>query len=619
MEAPTNLAHERQAALLGTQRRIEGTFYFLLVPLFFLAGRLVQLQALPSHNQGPPGLKHQVLPARRGDILACDGTAMAMTQDEFDICANPRAVSDKPRLARLLSESIGGDEAEYLPLLDKTQRSDGRPNRYVRLARHVEAARMEKLWLRMNGPAQEKRAERTLRKKFWEPVTVAATPHRYYPAAGFASQLIGFTAGSGHGVDGLERGWDRVLAGRNGSIESRVDAAGRPIPGFVKRLREPVPGQTIVTTIDPAVQSAADDTLGKLVAKYHPNFAVAVVLRPSTGEIVALSTAPTYDLNHRPADIAQMATERCLNFAYEPGSTFKIITASAAVEQVPDWRSHSFYCNGVQQVGRHTLHCWISSTSKHRHGQETLSDSIRDSCNFGVYGFARLVGAPKMLDYARRFGLSRQAGVTGISEHPGLLPENDPHHWSEEQLANFSFGQGMLMTPLQLARVAAVVANDGVMMKPLLVREIRDAEGKVVQRFLPEPEAERVIKPETAHLVRGMMERVVREGTAKQFVFVPGYLSAGKTGSAQKAVGRHGYAAGRFISSFVGFLPAAEPEFVIMVMADEPHGSHWGSEVCGPAYAEIASRAMLRLRLRNGPNAPAPNPALMQNPVKHVA
>ncbi|HEX8833985.1 MAG TPA: penicillin-binding transpeptidase domain-containing protein, partial [Abditibacteriaceae bacterium] len=177
------------------------------------------------------------------------------------------------------------------------------------------------------------------------------------------------------------------------------------------------------------------------------------------------------------------------------------------------------------------------------------------------------------------------------------------------------FGQGMMLTPMQLTRAVAAVANDGVMMKPMLVKELRNEGGKVTKVFQPETDR-RVIAPETAHAVRAMMERVTSEGTARASAFVPGYKTAAKTGSAQKADGPRGYSAGRFISSLVGFVPSRKPEFVILVMADEPNGSHWGSEVCGPAWASIASKAMLHLRLRKGADAPAPDPALMKLPEK---
>lgn len=604
----------------GTQRRIERMVYLLLLPLFFLGYKFVILQGLreSTTNAGASGaqtfMRRQELPTRRAEILAADGTAMAVTLDEYTVCANPRAVRDKEKMARLLAESLGGAAPEYLALLRRIEKADGSSNFYVRLARHVDEARVQKLRDRMKPLPGEKRAVRALRRKFWEPLSFEAAPRRNYPLGDFASQLVGFTTNAGAGADGLEWAWNNELSGAPGEVVSQVDARGRPVPGFVQERRDARAGRSVRTTIDPEIQADTDTAMRELVRRFKPNFASAIVLRPRTGEIVAMSNAPSFDLNKRPRDVVQLATNHAVSFAYEPGSTFKIITAAAAVENVPDWKSRSFFCNGVQRVGRHDMHCWVHSTSQQRHGDEDLSESIRDSCNFGVYGFARLAGAPTMLDYARRFGLGERIEIAGLRSAPGLL-SGKPEGWSAEQLANFSFGQGMLMTPLQLARVAGAIANDGVMMKPLLVRELRDEEGRVLQEWKPEVER-RVVKPETARIVRAMMERVTREGTAREYAFVPGYRTAGKTGSAQKAEGRKGYARDKFISSFVGFVPAQRPKFVILVVADEPKSSHWGSEVCGPAFAAIAKNAMLHLRLREGTAAPAPAPELMKLPAK---
>jgi stage V sporulation protein D (sporulation-specific penicillin-binding protein) len=605
-------AKMRSTVRPGTQRRIEWTFYLVLMPLFFLTGRLVQLQALGGSGKADfIQEKKQILPPRRADILAADGTAMAVTLDEYAVCVNPRAVKQKEKMARLVAEYIGGGKNTYMELLQKTERSDGKPNYYVRLAKNIDEARINKMRKRMGPPEnrRETRAGRKLRKDFWSALTFEPSPRRTYPLGNFASQLIGFTTQSGSGVDGLERSYEGELSGEPGEIVSQVDAQGRPIPGFVQKWTPPTSGLTLMTTIDPEIQADADAAMQSIVAKYKPNFAVAVVMRPKTGEILAMATAPSFNLNKRPSNIAELATNRVTQFAYEPGSTFKVITAAAAIENVPDWRNHSFYCAGVQRVGKHNMHCWVNSTSQRQHGQETLSESIRDSCNFGVYGFARLAGKSTMLRYAENFGIGDRIDVDGL-RGPRVYVADGKKDWSPEQLANFSFGQGMTLTPLQLTRVISTIANDGVMMKPMLIKEMRDESGKVVKSYLPEVD-KRVIAPETAQEVRKMMERVMAEGSARKLAFVPGYKTAGKTGSAQKAIGRRGYADGKFISSLAGFVPSVNPEFAVIVLADEPHGSHWGSEVCGPAWAEIASKAMLHLRLKQGASAPAPDPSLM--------
>jgi cell division protein FtsI/penicillin-binding protein 2 len=307
--------------------------------------------------------------------------------------------------------------------------------------------------------------------------------------------------------------------------------------------------------------------------------------------------------------VIDLATNRCINFGYEPGSTFKIITASAAVENVPNWETRTFFCAGEQMIGHHLIHCWVWNTNKREHGTETLSDGIRDSCNLTMYGFAKLMGAPTLLEYAKKFGVGSPVDLPHLQTQPGYLTSISPSSWSQEQLANFSFGQGMLLSPYQVARVASVIANNGVMMKPLLVKGVLNSSGQMTERYQPQVERQ-VISPATAKTVTSMMERVVSEGTAG-IAAVPGYKVAGKTGSAQVADGVHGYSTGKMDLSFVGFLPAQKPEFVILVMAAEPQSGRFGSTVCGPAFREIAEKAMVHLRLQKGSAAPAPDPALM--------
>ena len=606
----------------GSRRRIEWTFYVLLVPLIVLAARLVQLQAMDARSTDDGGLKMatmtrtQPLPARRADILATDGTALAVTLDEYTVTANPRAISDenKTKLVEILTKTIGGDANEYSKLLEKTTREDGKPNYYVRLARRIPEEKIDKLRAFMKAPKDEHRKERAIRKAFWEPIKLEASPRRAYPLGNFGSQMIGFTNSAARGVDGLEWAWNDKLAGRDGEIRSIVDARGRPVPGQVEKWRAPVAGQTVVTTIDAEVQAATDAAMQEIVKKFRPVNAIAVVMKPKTGEVVAMSTAPSYDLNNRPSNVGDLATNKAFNYAYEPGSTFKVVTAAAAIEHAAGWENSRFTCNGIGLVGGRNMRCWINSTSKRAHGHENLSEGIRDSCNFVMIGFARQVGAARMREYARKFGFGESIALGGLRGHPGYLAKR-PENWGAAQLANFSFGQGMLVTPMQVARMAATVANGGVMMKPMLIKELRSETGEVLKRFEPQIDR-RVVQPETAKVLRSMLERVTYEGTASKFVFVPGYQTAGKTGSAQKADGPRGYMAGKFISSFVGFYPSRDPEYVVSILADEPKSSHWGSEVCGPAFAEIAKRSMLHLRLVEGANAPAPQAAFMEPPVK---
>ena len=605
-----------------SRKRIEQAFYLVGGAFLVLGGKVLWMQAMPDASAtaltDKTFTRAEILPARRGQILGADGTAMAITIDEYTIAANPRAYSaaDKEKLSLILAKTIGGNQQEYRAKLNQTERANGKPNHYVKLVSGVEETNAQKLKKLMGPQEEETRKARTQRKEFWANVQLEASPRRHYPMGKFAPQLVGFTTNSGIGVDGMEKAWEETLDGAPGARESLVDAQGRAVPGTVTTWKEPLDGQSIVTTIDPKIQAAADATMTRVYQKYKPNFCVAVVMKPTTGEIVAVSTAPGYDPNNRPANMVDLATNRAFSYSYEPGSTWKIITAAATVEKVPDWQSKRFFVNGVTKAGKYTIHDWQFWSGRVKPEMKGISEGIRDSSNVTMYDFAKLMPRHVLPDYARKFGVGEKIDLPGFNVAPGWLAGsnvNNPEKWSAAQYASYSFGQGMMITPLQLAQIGGVVANGGVLMKPMLVKEVRDARGKTLKTFQPET-LRRVIAPQTAREVTKMLRRVVYEGTARKYIFVPGYAAVGKTGSAQKAIGKSGYSAGKFISSFVGFLPMDKPKYVIAVMADEPHGSHWGSEVCGPAFTDIAKEAMLAMRLEEGADAPKPDPNLMEPP-----
>lgn len=607
--------------LRRTQKRMEATFYGFGGLFLLLGAKIVYMQAMPSASafalSDQTFERRDELPARRGQILATDGTtALAVTIDEYTVAANPRGWSklEKDRVASLLESTIGGEKSFYRAELDKVSAPDGSKNYYVRLARRVDEARANKLKLLMGPQKGETRVQRAARKAFWEPLHLEASPRRHYPLGTFAPQLIGFTANSGKGVDGMEKALDQTLGGKPGMRDSLVDARGRAVPGTVNTWSEPTDGNSIVTTIDPKIQAVADQAMKEIWEKYHPNFCVAVVMKPDSGEIVAVSTAPSFDLNRKPQNIVDIATNRAFSYAYEPGSTWKIITAAAAIENIPNWQSKKFWISGAAPVGKHTIHDWQFWSGRVKPEMKGLSEGIRDSSNVTMFHFAQLMPRHVMRDYAQKFGVGEKIDLPGFNIAPGYLPKNDPKEWSLAQYANFSFGQGMTLTPLQLAQIGSVVANNGTMMKPMLIKEVRDARGGLLKSYKPEIARAGVIKPETAREITKMLRRVVAEGTARKYIFVPGYAAAGKTGSAQKAIGKNGYSAGKFISSFVGFLPMDKPKYVVAIMADEPKASHWGSETCGPAFTKIAEEAMVALRLQDGANAPKPNMALMERP-----
>lgn len=580
-----------------TRHRIERFCYGVLVVLCLLTLHLTRLQVLQHREVSPVLIRNQQLIPRRAGIYTRDGVAVAVSPEGQQICANPRAVANKEQAAQLLSPVLGVPIPTLIESFNKIG-TDERPNYYVLLKKRVDSETAERVQVccqQLAGPGISPSASAIYAK----PVN-----YREYPRGDFASQLIGFVDCSGHGAEGIEYYWDKVLGGETGYVQAEVDAVGHPIPNGHKKCVPPVEGHHVILTIDDKIQFFTEQAIQKTWEKYHPNWVTALVMNPKTGEILALATKPSFNLNHIPSGLNGRDINRAVNFRYEPGSTFKIVTASAALQELPpEIVNRRFNCSGKIRVGKHTIHCWILAKEGHGHGMQSLSDGIKNSCNIAMVGFSKCLGAETLYRYAELFGVTERTGLGCPREKRGYLPRLET--WDAARLANVSFGQSLMITPIELLRAVCTIANDGVMMQPYMVKEIRGAEGKLITGFHPR-EVRRVVSPTTAEKVRGMMERVVAEGTGK-LAAVPGYRVAGKTGSAQKVVDRV-FAQGKFVSSFVGFLPAEKPQLAILVVADEPKGSHWGSVVCGPAFQEIAIKSMMRLKVEPALFAERPVP-----------
>jgi cell division protein FtsI/penicillin-binding protein 2 len=571
--------------LAETRTRIECLCYVLLLFTGLLVARLVIFQVFQHHPSSRSETKREIIVPRRAGIYTRDGVALAVSPQGTEICANPRAVLDKETAAARLAPALHLSYAELLDALNKTE-VGGRKNYFVRLqpvadaemAKSVESITMQ---LAQEGKAASEQA-------------IYARPFNYreYPRGDFASQLIGFVDCDNKGVQGIEFSWNNMLSGKIGYREAEVDARGNPIPNGRSRFVAPVEGKHVVLTIDDQIQSYAEQAAQAAVDKYHPNWMTAIVMNPRTGEILAMATRPGFDPNNiRPDQLGHREINRAVSDPYEPGSTFKLVTASAALETLPAEKLMTrINCRGTLRVGKHTIRCWIFGKEGRGHGPQTLAEGIKNSCNIAMIGYARMIGKERLYRYAQLFGVGETTNVGCAREKTGVLPPLES--WDQARLANIAFGQGLTLTPIQLLRIVATIANGGVMMQPFIVKEIRSIEGKTVTSFHPKV-LRRVISEEAARRLTAMMEKVVTEGTGK-LAAVKGYRVAGKTGSAQKVVkGRYR----AFVSSFVGFLPAEDPKIAIVVVADEPHESHWGSVVCGPVFAEIASKSMMRLQL----------------------
>jgi cell division protein FtsI/penicillin-binding protein 2 len=411
---------------------------------------------------------------------------------------------------------------------------------------------------------------------------------------GLAAHVVGFTGKDGDGLAGLERVLDDRLTGVKGVITAEFDSRLRPIPGTVREDRPAEAGNDVVLTLDADLQHAVEQALDKVCATSKPQGATAVVLDPKSGDILALANRPTFDANHPEAAPAKARTNRAVQLAYEPGSTLKVVTIAAAMEEKLISPTSYFHCSGSLGVGKRTIHCAHGEV----HGSETTLDVVRTSCNVATALCAFKLGRSGLYKYEKLFGFGDKTGAGLPGESRGML--SPPDDWAQIKLANVAFGQGISVTPLQLAAAYAAIANDGVYLSPRIVRGWRDPRTDKFHLIKPE-DGRRVVSPETARAMRAMLQSVVERGTGTK-ARLDGYTAGGKTGTAQMVEeGKRGYS-GKYVASFVGMAPVGDPQVVILVAVTAPQGAYFGGEVAAPVFREIAEKALLTRRV--APDAP---------------
>jgi cell division protein FtsI/penicillin-binding protein 2 len=558
-----------------------------------LAGRLVYLQAarhsyFQQQAEDYRVVRH-ILPAMRGRIL--DRTGMVLALDDtsaWAIYADPRMVRDPVGTAQALAPLLGMTEPRLLEKL--TPRS---PRvRYVSLRRHAP----DNL-----GPQ--------IKALNLQGIGVIRDTRRVYPNHSLAAQVLGFTDVDGNGIEGVEASQNALLSGQDGLDLAEVDSKGRDIPG-TEQIRPARNGHDLVLSIDANLQAVADTALARAVKEHHAAKGVVVAIDPNTGQILALANAPTYDPNHPrplgPLNAAQAATmeslhrDHAVSDLYEPGSTLKSVTASAVLQvQGMGMMDKYVYCSPTLAVGNHVIHEAADGVTQHL-GSQNLRGILRVSSNVGMAQFGMGLGADNLYEYEKKFGFldNPDSGLPG-EWHSVLRSPHDFNRftdkvgWSEIELANISFGQGISVTPLQLTDAYATIANGGTLMRPSIVKAIGNPDG--TQTELAPVKVRTVISPQVAAAIRSILGTVVQSGTGGT-AQIADYSVGGKTGSAQIA-GPHGYEPGHFVASFVGLYPLSHPRIVILCAVFKPQGIFWGATVAAPVVHDVARYAMLEMHV----------------------
>jgi cell division protein FtsI (penicillin-binding protein 3) len=388
----------------------------------------------------------------------------------------------------------------------------------------------------------------------------------------------------GNGLEGIEFFYDRYLTGKQREVEIFRDARGDGFKTDSGHEAAAGSGGNLYLTIDQTIQYIAENALTETVDRYKAEAGMAIVMRPSTGEILAMAQAPLFNPNAYPRNDKSRWRNRAITDQFEPGSTMKIFSAAAAIESAGIHPNDIFYCeNGAYRIGRNVVH------DHKKHGWLSLQQIVKYSSNIGAVKIGEKVGPKRLHRTLKKFGFGEKTGIDSPGETTGILA--DYSRWSDIDTGAVAFGHGVSVSALQLVTAVAAIANNGVLMKPYIVARITDANGETVKRFEPEP-VRRVISLETARVVKNILKTVVTEGGTGASAALDGYSVGGKTGTARKLDATGRYSNQHHIASFTGFAPADRPEIVVLVIIDEPRENYYGGVVAAPVFKRIAQESL---------------------------
>jgi cell division protein FtsI (penicillin-binding protein 3) len=553
------------------QSRIGAIFGMFFVLLVLAAGRTVYLGVLRGASlrkaASDEQLSYETVSAPRGTITDRNGVDLAVSEPAEEISADPYLVEDPLEAARALAPLLGQTQASVLTEL--SQRTG-----FVYLARAL--------------PARTAQAV-LARARALKIAGITGTPvmRRVYPRGTLAAQVLGEVGTEGRGLAGLEYSLGGLLSGHAGERRVVSDEIGQPVS--ITETRRELPGRSLSLTLDANIQQRAEDVLGAVARVFAPKDATAIVMDPRSGAILALANWPQVDANDPGASSPEAMEDRAVGFDYEPGSTFKVVAVSGALEAGLITPNTPFNIPDQIEVAEKVIH------DDTEHPEETLTTSqiLARSSNVGAIKIGELEGAERFNEWVRRYGFGAPTGVDLPGEEAGVTLA--PNQYSGSSMGNLPIGQGELVTPMQMATAYAAIANGGILRPAHIVRAI----GGHVQ---PEPAGHRVISPTTAAELRQMLEGVLGpEGTASE-VSIPGYQLAGKTGTASKVDPETGeYSHSKYVASFIGFAPASDPQLLCAVVVDEPQaGSIYGGTVAAPAFGQIMSFALPYLGIAPG-------------------
>ena len=539
--------------------------------------RLIYLQAI-KHDEyaGLAAEKHvnkQPIYAERGMILDANNKVLAHNVPMETVVADATRFNNRQAIVALVSHEL------RIPLGELAEKLDGE-RRYIVIKREVPAATANALRQKLHAG--------NLRGIDFEP-----DAKRIYPNGSMLCHVIGFTDFEHHGIQGVEASMEEYLHGQDGYRFIEHNRAGEEIVPYRGQERAPRDGYQIRLTVDLGLQNIVENEIDAAMQQYSPQKATIILMRPQTGEILAMANRPHFDLNLRSEARPEQMKNRAIIDMMEPGSTFKIVAAAAALNERKVHPDSSIFCeNGLWNFGGAALH-------DHRaFSNLSVREILIKSSNIGAAKLALTVGDQKFYEYIRRFGFGERTGIELPGEINGLI--RAPKSWSKISITRIPMGHEIGVTPLQMTVAMATIANGGKLIMPRIVKSITTSDGKSVSSLSPVV-LRQVISPETAKEIGDALRGVVSDSGTAAAAAVPGFTIAGKTGTAQKVDPRGGYEEGKYVVSFAGYLPAEHPEFVGLVVLDDAHTSkpelNYGGLVAGPIFSRLAEKAARYLDL----------------------
>lgn len=558
---------------VSNKKRLFAALVFVGIIFLLLVGRLFYLQIIKGPELQQKALaqwtRDTALTAARGKILDATGVVLAQSGTAYKILLWPNAIqpAERTRVATELAQLLDMDYAFVLERVSDTTKQE------IVLKRKVEREVIDQIYALKLGNG----------------VVAGLDTKRYYPNGSLFSQVLGFTTIDNVGQEGLEQRYEKYLAGEDGRMITETDRKGNSLPYGVQEMIDPIDGYDVMLTTNSAIQSFLEKALKEALKVNNAISAQGIIMNCKTGEIIALSTQPDYDPNNPPrSDITllnSLTRNRIVSDAYEPGSTFKVLTLSAAIDSASVDSSTTFSCPGYYMVNGERIKCWKSGGHG---GGQSLKKAVQNSCNPAFMRMALMMGKEKFYDYLYAFGLGSGTG-SGIAGEAGGIVTNEKYI-RDNTLARIGFGQSIAVTPIQLITAASAAVNGGNLMQPYIIKRVTSQSGEVILENEPKV-IRQVIRESSSALVREILEGVVQEGSGKN-AQIPGFRVGGKTGTAQKYEDG-AVAQGKLIASFIGFAPADDPEFICLILVDEPKvGTIFGSTVAAPFVKQVMEETL---------------------------